>query len=555
MTDEITITPCPATARVQCDSFITFVAGKAMVNNMATLWSLLFKMLTAYLTVISFLIPSGVSERVIPMQITVNEKKQIQTIEGWGTSACWWSQNVSDDETRTELAKLLYSKDGLGLNIYRYNVGGGVNPEHNRVWGTWRNTESFYYYNETTGKYEYDFTRDANAQAFLDEALKYGCIDTVVLFANSPHYSMTISGEASGSTQAGGVSNLAPEHYQDFVDYFLTITEYFINKGIPVKYISPINEPQWDWGSDTWVGQEGCHYEPEQVYELLALFSKGIDERGLDVKLSVPDSGEVGGMTETYFNLIANDPELLKNVGSFAYHSYWADNTGILKKADFGKFLSKEPYASMKVEMSEWCELPCERNVHDIASASLMGRIISNDIRYVGVNSWTSWVAVNTVGIGEDGEKYSDGLLWATDDFSEYGFATRYYAYANFTKFVPAGSVVLQSTDNSGVRNYNLELIKDENGDAVGIEGYMKTSYNAFKTPEGKTVVVIVNEDVDKDIKVKVSGALKEVYTTDSEHRLDSIFGGTFNDTVKNELGCTVRVSVAQNSVTTLIFE
>ena len=514
----------------------------------ATLVNLIFKMITIYLSITSFLFPAGVAERTLPMKITVNEKKQVQTIEGWGTSACWWSQNVSDPEVRTDLAKLLYSKEGLALNIYRYNVGGGVNPEHNRVWGTWRNTESFYYYNETTGQYEYDFTRDANAQAFLDEALKYGCIDTVVLFANSPHYSMTISGEASGSTQPGGVSNLAPEHYQDFVDYFLTITEYFINKGVPVKYISPINEPQWDWGSDTWVGQEGCHYEPEQVYELLKLFSKGIDERGLNVKLSVPESGAYDGLTETYFKSIASDPELLKNVGSFAYHSYWAD-TNLNVREDFKNLISQEPYASKTVEMSEWCELPLKHNVKDIESASLMGRIISSDLVYAGANSWTSWVAVNQAGIGEDGEKWSDGLLWANDDFSEYGIATRYYAFASFTKFVPAGSVLLTNYTNRPVSTYDYTLIEDED-----IIRYLKINHCSFKTPDGKIVVVIVNEDTDRDIKVAACGKLKEVYMTDSEHLLDQVFSGTYNDTVKKELDFSVRVSVKQNSVTTLIF-
>ncbi|MCM1544048.1 MAG: hypothetical protein NC110_02010 [Ruminococcus sp.] len=499
-------------------------------------WQFIAKVITTVLLITSTICPSGIIIKNIDTKITVEPETAEQEITGWGTSACWWSQNISDAKTRTELAKLLFSQEGLGLNIYRYNVGGGVNPDHNRVGNPWRSTESFYYYNEASGEYEYDFTRDANAQAFLDEALKYGCIDTVILFANSPHYSMTISGEASGSTQSGGVTNMSSEHYQEFVDYFLTITEYFINKGVPVKYISPINEPQWDWGGD-WVGQEGCHYEPEQVYEIMSLFSKGIDERGLDVKLSCPESGEIGQSTKDMFTAISSDEATFKNVGSLAYHSYWADGDLALKQ-NFGKWLSKQNYDGRTVDMTEWCELPCTHDVNDIKSATQMARVISNDIQYTGANSWSSWVAVNQTGVGEDGLNYSDGLLYADDNFNEYNIAERYYALAHYSKFVPAGSVVVKSTSNKNtVYDYNYTGNKK-------IIKTLKTNYCAFKTPEGKIVLVIVNEDKAKDIKLDVPAELMEVYTTDSEHTLEQTYSGAYQS----------KISVAADSITTVVF-
>ena len=78
------------------------------------------------------------------MKITINEANELQPVYGWGTSACWWSQNVSDEKTREEIAKYLYSKDGLALNIYRYNIGAGYDENNNRVDNPWRLTESFY---------------------------------------------------------------------------------------------------------------------------------------------------------------------------------------------------------------------------------------------------------------------------------------------------------------------------------------------------------------------------------------------------------------------------
>lgn len=467
----------------------------------------------------------------ISAKISVQSLGKKQVIDGWGTSACWWSQMIDDEDTRKELAKELYSEEGLALNIYRYNVGGGVNPEYNRVGDPWRNTESFYYFNEESGQYEYDFTRDANAQAFLKEALSYGCIDTVILFANSPHYSMTVSGQSSGSYYGEGTTNLDKEHYQDFVDYFLTITEYFISEGVPVKYISPINEPQWDWGGD-WVGQEGCHYDPDQVYELLALFSKGIDERGLDVKLSCPDSGGLFEPTQTYFDSIKDDPELYKNVGAFAYHSYWSDNDSIGKMA-FGEWRNSEKYKDDKFEMTEWCELPCQHDVTDSDGAVMMARVIANDINYCGANSWSSWVAVNKYGVNEDGKTISDGLFYAEDDFSSYYKAMRYNALAHFSKFVPAGSVVLRSwssinpkTEDGWLTTYKLNLC-------------------SFKTPDKKIVTVIVNEDEEKDVRLGVLSRKMSVYTTDSEHQLDETYSGRYKR----------KITLPENSITTVVFE
>lgn len=60
---------------------------------------------------------------MIKIDLTSAEKRK--PILGFGTSACWWSQNVADKSTANELAALLYGKSGLGLNIYRYNIGAG----------------------------------------------------------------------------------------------------------------------------------------------------------------------------------------------------------------------------------------------------------------------------------------------------------------------------------------------------------------------------------------------------------------------------------------------
>lgn len=229
---------------------------------------------------------------MIKIDLTSAEKRK--PIMGFGTSACWWSQNVADKSTADELAELLYGKNGLGLNIYRFNIGAGWDNDNCRVENPWRRCESFYV-DENTDESEnfrgcYDFEKDKNSYTFLKRCLKEGTIDTVILFANSPHYSLTSSGQASGSLMHH-TCNLPMSNYGRFADIFLDITQHFIDDGVPVNYISPINEPQWKWGGKS-VWQEGCHYEPKEVAAVFHTFAQKLEERNMSVKLYGPESGE-----------------------------------------------------------------------------------------------------------------------------------------------------------------------------------------------------------------------------------------------------------------------
>lgn len=70
--------------------------------------------------------------------------------------------------------------------------------------------------------------------------------------------------------------------------------------------------------------------------------------------------------------------------------------------------------------MSEWCELPNKSHTKDFKGALITARIIGQDIVYSGCVSWTSWVAVNNFSIKEDGFDYSDAMITADFDFSDW---------------------------------------------------------------------------------------------------------------------------------------
>lgn len=468
------------------------------------------------------------------VSVNVRPAKEYQTITGFGTSACWWAQDIGKTENAEEVARLLYSDEGLALNIYRYNLGGGEKDNPNsRISGN-RATESFYYLNEATGQYEYDFTRDAAAQRILDLSLSFGNIDTVVLFANSPHYSMTRTGHATGGLTEN-FSNLPPENYQAFADYFITITRYFLEKGVPVKYISPINEPQWSWGGG-WVGQEGCHYEPDEIVAVMKVFAKAIKESGLDIKLMAPESGEIGDTTINWFDRLVAEPEVAEVLGSLAYHSYWADGQAH-QKYQFGQKLAEKNYP-VNVDMTEWCELPLEHDISDFAGAVRTASVISQDLLLSGANSWTAWVGVNNIGYKEDGTKWSDGLIAMNDDGSEIEVAARYCALAHFSKFIPAGSVRV----DAGADILAVDFQKDE--DRVVYAAQLGFSVSAYKTPDQKIVVVAVNESNTRNFTVTSFGKLRaDIYQSTEEYRMKEISSGLI----------PVKTAVPANSITTFV--
>lgn len=410
------------------------------------------------------------------MNIDLLNAKKCQTLKGWGTSSCWWSQycrgSAADD-----IAKLLYSAEGLGLNIYRYNIGGGTDADNCRITNPWRRTESMLTYDKESGDYSWDYTRDSTAVEMMKKCLSYGGVDTLILFCNSPHYSQCSTGQTSGSLLYS-TCNIPLSRYRAFVDYVLDVAQHFIDDGLPVRYISPINEPQWKWGgSNVW--QEGCHYEPDEVAVIFRLFAEAIIDRGMGIKLYGPESGELSGRTAEYLEPLLADETIMKVLEVVAIHSYHSDS----KPEDRYEFASKIlPLCNgLRVDMSEWCELPNLSHVSDFNGTLITARIIGQDLSYAGFESWTSWVAVNQHSINENGYDYSDGMLTANDDFSEWSIAKRYYAMAHYSKYIPVGSVVL---------DLGLRPASDNNDFNVF----------GFLTPNGQYVALIVNEGAPNQI-------------------------------------------------------
>ena len=166
------------------------------------------------------------------MKINLKNAKVIKSLKGFGGSACWWSPQIKDEKIRDDVANLLYGDSGLKMNIYRFNVGGGYEKNNLRIDNPWRYVESF-----MLGDGTFDYSKDKYAVSMMKKCLALGNIDTLIFFANSPHYTQTVTGQTSGGFTER-FSNLDKSKYEAFAKYFIDIAEHFISEGYPVKYIS-----------------------------------------------------------------------------------------------------------------------------------------------------------------------------------------------------------------------------------------------------------------------------------------------------------------------------
>lgn len=433
-------------------------------------------------------------------KITVDVNTVYQTIESFGTSGAWWSQYVGgfDDDpygetgisVRERIAGLLFDKEeGIGLTCYRYNVGAGSADSRKGSYADiHRRAQSF-----ETAAGIYDWNKDANAVWFLKRAVELGA-EEVVLFCNSPLERLTDNGMAHLSE--GMKSNISPESYEAFAEYVMDVAEHFVEEGIPVKFISPINEPQWDWTG----GQEGAHYEPDQTTEIYLAFLDELESREAlaGAELSGPESGEWGGRAIDYTEAILGNERLAEHFKVLDNHSYWSDETA--KKA-YRNYM-KVYHPDVKLRTSEWCEMVNGSDV-TMDSAYHLAQQIAEDLRILNVVSWQNWVAVAPGG-------YRDGLIYIDESSHKFRALKRLWSFGNYSRYVRPGYVRVD--------------IQTATGDQ---EKMLPTAFTGTNEKgEEELVMVFINEGVaDQEFQLEGCDGYDRIacYETSDERDLECV--------------------------------
>ena len=128
-----------------------------------------------------------------------------QTIENFGASDAWTMKLLGNwsDAGKNKVADLLFSTDhGIGLSLWRFNIGGGIN--HQSIDNPMRTAETF-----EVAQGKYDWTRQADERWFSNAARERG-VPYLLGFVNSPPGRMTRNGLTNSGDDEQHSTNLKP---------------------------------------------------------------------------------------------------------------------------------------------------------------------------------------------------------------------------------------------------------------------------------------------------------------------------------------------------------
>ncbi|MCM1285773.1 MAG: leucine-rich repeat protein [Acetobacter sp.] len=452
----------------------------------------------------------------------IDEAAVYQTIEGFGASACWWSQDAGGWENIDDIMELLYGKQkGIGLNIYRYNLAAG--SENDGMITTMnRRGEDFLNGNSNIEDAStYDWNADMNAQKALASAQKANSNLKLTLFSNSAPVSLTKNGKAYCSN--GASSNLDESSFQAFATYVVNCAEHFTDMGYNVTNVSPINEPEWDWAADNngYAGQEGCHFTAGDArtfyndYMIPALKNSSLNGK---VDLSVWECAQLNHSNKNNYKMFLpymfsnansyknSNANIREYVDSFDTHSYWASTSD---RQQVANDLSNSAYSSVKkVRCTEYCQMTNDGNtgvlnlIEQAGSTNGMtipygialADIIYQDLTILNAVEWDWWTACAS-GI------YPDGLVYIDyNNHSNILTSKRLWCMGNFSKFIEEGAVRV------GVSAGNMPSTVEQ---------------CAFKNPDGSIAIVYINKGTTPQYTAIDGYSSCESYVTDAYRDLE----------------------------------
>lgn len=384
--------------------------------------------------------------------------------EGWGTSLCWYGNRIGGSEkAAAESAELLYNAEtGLGLNILRYNVGGGDDPSHTHIRrsdsampGYWTN------YDAAAETFDYDFTQDANQRAVLLKSMEQ-CPELLVeMFSNSAPYFMTRSGCTSGTTDSVK-SNLAMNRMAKFADYMATVVEYYVHQGVNVVSVEPMNEPSNGWNvSHYGVKQEGCSIEAGDEQSLmLSVMDAAMERHGLSgIRLAGCDETND---TTTNISLKKLSEDALARLDQINTHTYSRNATSSRKLYKTALALGKKLWMTETDNGGVLGE-----NAGEMGAALNFASQITADLNQLKPSAWIMWQAIGSYCDTENefdpdvlDQKTLDtegfwGVCYADMNTETIVTTKKYYGFGQYTRYIRPGDTLIATEDGKTTAAYS----------------------------------------------------------------------------------------------------
>lgn len=479
-------------------------------------------------------------------KVEVNLANRYQIFEGFGTSLCWWAHIVgrfdmmgrSGKAVKEELMDLLFDVEkGLGMNIVRYNIGGGDQPSHHHI----KRIEAKIPGYKVSVDSPYDYSADDAQLWVLKRAKEMLEEDLIVeIFSNSPPWWMTYSQCSSGHEDMTK-DNLKPEYYEAFADYLVDVCLYIQNElNINIDYLNPLNEPESDYWQAFSTKQEGCHFSTgdsqSKMYEITfeALKRAHVENT---IKLTGLDETSIDMTIEQLKQLSKKAIDVMDKVNTHAY--------GGSKRIELREQVQK---LGKKLWMSEVCVGDSPHHHEDLKTALEISHIILKDLRELQATAWVMWQAIesevenllwnNCYGfihaVYENQEdldpSYHQNLVLADHQLKkgDYFLTKQYYAFAQFCKYIRPG--------------YQFIDIDDE------------LAVAAYSDKDNRLVIVVLNDEkMNRMVDLKLIDTAKEIQRlkiirTSSTENLQEV-------TLENKTNPGLQIELIAESITTIIID
>jgi O-glycosyl hydrolase len=512
------------------------------------------------------LIATSYSLSAQEIRLSLDPDSVHQAIHSFAASDAWSAQYIGKfypDHKKEQIAEWLFSKEldekgnpkGIGLSLWRFNIGsGGVHlGDSSMISWNWRRSECF-----MNPDGSYDWNRQEGQRWFLDKALEYG-VENIKAFLYSPPYFMTRNNRTISSPKDKIHMNIKPGHLGAYASFIGEVLDHFKQQGIEFNYLSPFNEPEWDWSNGL---AEGTPATNDELYLLMRYINAELELRGLSTKMVIGECGDLRYMygkhlgdrsmnekiksfcspqSPTYIGALSHvEPA----ISAHSYHTVWPVDTLIHSRQQVMKRLwAVNPDFSFW--QTEYCILQENEDIgtgwdRDLGmnTALYIARIIHYDLTHANASSWSWWTAISQM-------DYKSGLIYLDnenkgsrgphdDDYEslKYDGQIRHsktmWVLGNYSRFVRPGMVRIESG------------IEAENELAGIVESYM---VSAYKDPENSRMVAVFVNDKHQAIRLKIpEGATKMYLTSESENLApEPVYGR--------------EVRIPQRSVATLIFD
>ncbi|MES2827174.1 MAG: glycoside hydrolase [Bacteroidota bacterium] len=423
---------------------------------------------------IEFISTANVTDTLVTVLIDINKKTQ--TIENFGSSGCWFSEGIGKywpKEKKDKIADLLFSKkfdrngkpEGIGLSAWRFNIGAGTmeQGDSSGIRDFRKRSDSFLNPDGT-----YDWTKQVGQRFFLQKAKDYG-VETLIGFSNSPPVQFTKNG-LGFKTEKDYKSNLKDDSYPAYAKFLATVVKKFDQMGLHFSYLSPVNEPQWDWSHKyKEASQEGSPWRNEEIYHIAKELNAALESDKLTTKILLTeagqltylygDSGPTSHQIQTFF-----DPKSAMFVGNFkqvpkliAGHSYFSEANNDMLKSVRTKLAAAVKSHGIHYWQSEYSMLADGFRENSKAPRSAMdcalflSKVIHADLTIGNATAWQFWNAYEP-GRANINTRYYLIALQPNPDFKDGEFVVtkNLWALGHYSRFIRPGMTRVNArTDNS----------------------------------------------------------------------------------------------------------